>query len=123
MIRAILLFIILGIGLFIGSEYSGQQGYVLISIANKTIEMSVTTLVILVVGLFLAVFVCEFVLKKILSTTFRTFNWFTIRKIRRSRRLTNEGIIKLIEGDFKQAEKKVSRWAKHHDNPLLILHS
>ncbi|MGO1296084.1 MAG: heme biosynthesis HemY N-terminal domain-containing protein [Vibrio sp.] len=119
MIRAILLFIILGIGLFIGSEYSGQQGYVLISIANKTIEMSVTTLVILVVGLFLAVFVCEFVLKKILSTTFRTFNWFTIRKIRRSRRLTNEGIIKLIEGDFKQAEKKVSRWAKHHDNPLL----
>ena len=119
MIRAILLFIILGVGLFVGSEYSGQQGYVLISIASKTIEMSVTTLVIIVVGLFLAVFACEFILKKILTTTFRTFNWFTIRKIRRSRRLTNEGIIKLIEGDFKQAEKKVSRWAKHHDNPLL----
>ncbi|SJL85072.1 heme biosynthesis HemY N-terminal domain-containing protein [Vibrio palustris] len=119
MIRAIVLFIILGLGLFVGSEYSGQQGYVLISIANKTIEMSVTTLVIMVVGLLIAIFALEFIVKKVLSSTFKTFNWFTIRKIRRSRRLTNEGIIKLIEGDFKQAEKKVIRWAKHHDNPLL----
>ncbi|WP_337241601.1 heme biosynthesis HemY N-terminal domain-containing protein, partial [Proteus faecis] len=27
--------------------------------------------------------------------------------------------IKLLEGDWKQAEKKVTRWANHHDMPLL----
>ncbi|MCV6003327.1 hypothetical protein OFO99_28160, partial [Escherichia coli] len=32
---------------------------------------------------------------------------------------TNEGIIKLLEGDWKGAEKKVTRWANHHDMPLL----
>ncbi|MBF9001964.1 heme biosynthesis protein HemY [Vibrio nitrifigilis] len=119
MIKAILLFIILGAGLFVGTEYSGQQGYVLISIAHKTIEMSVTTLVIVFIALLAIIFVLEYVVKKLLSTTFNTWNWFSVRKMRRSRRLTNEGIIKLLEGDYKQAEKKVIRWAKHHDNPLL----
>ncbi len=46
MIRLIFLFVVLGLGLFVGTQYAGQQGYVLISIANRTIEMSVTTLVI-----------------------------------------------------------------------------
>lgn len=119
MVKAILLFIILGAGLFVGTEYSGQQGYVLISIANKTLEMSVTTLVIMFIALLAVVFVLEYLVKKTLSASFNTLNWFSVRKMRRSRRFTNEGIIKLLEGDFKQAEKKVIRWAKHHDKPLL----
>ncbi len=47
MIRLIFLFVVLGLGLFVGTQYAGQKGYVLIPIANRTIEMSVTTLVIL----------------------------------------------------------------------------
>ena len=42
MFRIIFLFVVLGLGLFAGTQYAGQQGYVLISVANKTIEMSVT---------------------------------------------------------------------------------
>lgn len=64
MIKAILLFIILGAGLFVGTEYSGQQGYVLISIANKTLEMSVTTLVIMFIALLAVVFLIEYIVKK-----------------------------------------------------------
>ncbi len=52
MVRLIFLFVVLGAGLFVGTQFSGQQGYVLISIANKTIEMSVTTLVIFVIAYF-----------------------------------------------------------------------
>ncbi|MCF7363518.1 heme biosynthesis protein HemY [Vibrio sp. A1-b2] len=119
MIRLIFLFVVLGAGLFVGTQYAGQQGYVLISIANKTIEMSVTTLVIFVIGALAALFALEFVVKKFFYMSFTTWNWFSIRKQRRSRRYTNQGIIKLLEGDWKQAEKKVTRWASHHDMPLL----
>ncbi|MFM2588333.1 heme biosynthesis protein HemY [Vibrio sp. TBV020] len=119
MFRLIFLFVILGLGLFAGTQYAGQQGYVLISVASKTIEMSVTTLVIFVIATLAALFGLEYLVKRALYASSATWNWFSVRKMRRSRRYTNEGIIKLLEGDFKQAEKKVTRWANHHDMPLL----
>jgi HemY protein len=119
MIRWIFLFLVLGTGLVVGTQFSGQQGYVLISIANKTIEMSVTTLVIFVIAVLAALFGLEYLFKKLIYASSTTWNWFSIRKLKRSRRYTNEGIIKLLEGDWKGAEKKVTRWANHHDMPLL----
>ena len=119
MIRWIFLFLVLGAGLFVGTQFSGQQGYVLISIANKTIEMSVTTLVIFVIALLAALFGLEYLFKKVVYASSTTWNWFSVRKQKRSRRYTNEGIVKLLEGDWKGAEKKVTRWANHHDMPLL----
>ncbi|MGF1698596.1 heme biosynthesis protein HemY [Vibrio lamellibrachiae] len=119
MFRSIFLFVVLGLGLFAGTQFAGQQGYVLISVANKTIEMSVTTLVIFIIATLAALFLLEFLIKKALRTSSTTWNWFSVRKLRRSRRYTNEGIIKLLEGDLKVAEKKVMRWANHHDMPLL----
>ncbi len=119
MFRFIFLFAILGVGLFVGTQYSGQQGYALISIADKTIEMSVTTLVIFIIAALAALFLLEYLIKKLFYAGSSTWNFFSVRKIRRSRRFTNEGIIKLLEGDWKGAEKKVTRWANHHDMPLL----
>lgn len=119
MIRIIFLFLVLGLGLFAGTEYAGEQGYVLISVANKTLEMSVTTLVIFVVVTLAVLFSVEFIVKRILRATSDTWNWFSIRKQKRSRRMTNEAMLKLMEGDWKQAEQKVIRWAKHHDMPVL----
>ncbi|EGU36210.1 HemY protein [Vibrio ichthyoenteri ATCC 700023] len=119
MFRLIFLFIVLGAGLFVGSQYSGQQGYVLISVANQTIEMSVTTLVIFIIAALALLFGLEYLIKKVFYASSATWNYFSVRKMRRSRRLTNEGIIKLLEGDFKNAEKKVTSWANHHDMPLL----
>ncbi|WP_306331760.1 heme biosynthesis HemY N-terminal domain-containing protein [Vibrio injensis] len=119
MIRLLFLLVVLGLGLFVGTQYAGQQGYVLISIANTSIEMSVTTLIIVMVALLAGLFFLEYLIKKILRASSSTWNWFTIRKHRRSRRYTDEGMIKLLEGDWKQAEKKVTRWANHHDMPLL----
>ncbi|CAH0542615.1 Protein HemY [Vibrio marisflavi CECT 7928] len=119
MFRLIFLFIVLGAGIFVGTHYAGQQGYVLISIADKTIEMSVTTLVVFVVIALGILFVAETLLKKLLRSSSATWQWFTIRKVKRSRQDTNEGIIKLLEGQWKLAEKKVTRRASHHDMPLL----
>jgi len=119
MFRLIFLLFVLGAGLFVGTQFSGQQGYVLISIAEKTIEMSVTTLVVFVISALAILFLLEYIIKKLVYTTSTTWNYFSIRKKHYSRRYTNEGIIKLLEGDWKGAEKKVTRWANHHDMPLL----
>ncbi|MGF1743248.1 heme biosynthesis protein HemY [Vibrio profundum] len=119
MFRLIFLFIVLGGGLFVGSHYAGQQGYVLISIANKTLEMSVTTLMIFVIAALAGLFILESILKKLIRSSSTTWQWLTVRKIRRARRDTNEGVIKWLEGDWKQAERKVTRRASHHDMPLL----
>ncbi|WP_086981903.1 heme biosynthesis HemY N-terminal domain-containing protein [Vibrio aphrogenes] len=119
MFRLVFIFVVLGLGLFVGTQYSEQQGYVLISFANTTTEMSVTTLVIFIVATLAALFLLEFMIKKGLRATNATWNWFSVRKLKRARRYTNEGIIKLLEGDWKGAEKKVTRWANHHDMPLL----
>lgn len=119
MFRLIFLFIVLGLGLFVGTQFSDQQGYVLISVADTTTEMSVTTLVIFVIAALAALFLAENIIKRGLRATSATWNWFSVRKLKRARRYTNEGIIKLLEGDWKTAEKKVTRWANHHDMPLL----
>jgi HemY protein len=119
MIRFIFLFAVLGLGLYAGTQFSGQQGYVLISIANTTIEMSVTTLVLFMVAALAALFGLEYLIKKSIYATSATWNWFSVRKMKRARRYTNEGIVKLIEGDWQGAEKKVTRWANHHDMPML----
>jgi HemY protein len=115
----IFLFAVLGLGLFAGTQFAGQQGYVLISIANQTLEMSVTTLVVFIVSLLAALFFIEFLLKSAVNATSSTWNWFSVRKLKRARRLTNEGIVKLMEGDWQAAEKRVTRWANHHDMPML----
>ncbi|KJR39778.1 heme biosynthesis protein HemY, partial [Vibrio sp. S234-5] len=119
MIRMIFLFVVLGAGLCAGTQFAGQQGYVLIAVANSAIEMSVTKLVIFNVATLAGLFALEYLAKKVIYTSVTTWNWFSVRKMRRSRRYTNEGIIMPLEGDSKGAEKKVTRWANHHDMPLL----
>ncbi|GLT19011.1 heme biosynthesis protein HemY [Vibrio zhanjiangensis] len=119
MVRLAFLFVILGIGLFVGTQYAGQQGYVLISIADKTIEMSVTTLIVVMLAGIVILFGLEFLIKKALYASSVTWNYFSVRKVKQARRYTNESIIKLLEGDFKSAEKKATYKANHHDMPLL----
>lgn len=119
MFRLIFLFVLLGIGLFVGSNFSDQQGYALISIAGYTIEMSVVTLILAIIALLAVLFLIEFIIKKVVRAGSHTWNWFSVRKRKHSLRNTNEGVIKLLEGDWQGAEKKVTRWAQYHDMPLL----
>ena len=108
MVKILFLFTVLGLGLFLGTNYAGQQGYVLISIADKTLEMSVTTLVIFLVGGLGGLFLAESLIAKAMTLSSNTWNWFSVRKSKRSRRLTNQAVIKLVEGDWQNAEKKAN---------------
>ncbi|MGF1738811.1 heme biosynthesis protein HemY [Photobacterium satsumensis] len=119
MIKLLLLVAALIAGIVAGPMLAGNQGYVLISAANQTVEMSLTTLIILVVVLFGAFFLLENILKRLFSLGSSTRGWFSGRKTRKARLQTSEGLTKVIEGDWKQAEKLVVKSAKHSDAPLL----
>ncbi|WP_407331847.1 heme biosynthesis HemY N-terminal domain-containing protein [Enterovibrio sp. 27052020O] len=119
MIKILLLVIALIAGLIVGPDLAGNQGYVLISAANQTIEMSLTTLVIVVIAAFAALFILEFIIRKLFSFSSSTRGWFSGRKSKKARSLTNQGLVKLLEGDWKQAEKLVVKGAKFSDAPLL----
>ncbi|WP_281545946.1 heme biosynthesis HemY N-terminal domain-containing protein [Grimontia sp. SpTr1] len=119
MIKILLLVIALIAGLIVGPDLAGNQGYVLISAANQTIEMSVSTLIILVVFAFAALFILEWLIRKIFSLSSSTRGWFSGRKSKKARALTNDGLLKLLEGDWKQSEKLVMKGAAHSDAPLL----
>ncbi|OAN19164.1 heme biosynthesis protein HemY [Photobacterium jeanii] len=119
MIKLLLLVAALIAGIVVGPMLAGNQGYVLISAANQTIEMSLTTLILLVVVLLGAFFLIENILKRVFSLSSSTRGWFMGRKVRKARALTSNGLMKVIEGDWKQAEKLVVKAAKHSDTPLL----
>ncbi|OEE71198.1 heme biosynthesis protein HemY [Enterovibrio norvegicus FF-33] len=119
MIKILLLVIALIAGLIVGPDLAGNQGYVLISAANQTIEMSLTTLVIVVIAAFAALFILEFLIRKLFSFSNSTRGWFSGRKSKKARTLTNQGLVKLLEGDWKQAEKLVVKGANCSDAPLL----
>ncbi|UJF19403.1 heme biosynthesis protein HemY [Vibrio sp. SS-MA-C1-2] len=119
MIKLFLLVATLIAGLVIAPEIAGNQGYVLISIADKTVEMSVTTLAIFILALLAALFVLEWILKRVFSVGGSTRSWFIGRKARKSRTNTALGMVKLREGEWLQAEKLTAKSASHSDAPLL----
>lgn len=119
MIKLLLLVAALIAGIVAGPMLAGNQGYVLISVANQTLEMSLTTLILLVVVLFGTFFLLETIIKRLLSVSSSTRGWLSGRKARKARQLTSTGLMKVIEGDWKQAEKLVVKAAKHSDAPQL----
>lgn len=119
MIKLLLLIIALVAGLVVGPEFAGNQGYVLISAAEQTIEMSLTTLVILVALFVAALFLLEWILRKVFSISSSTIGWFSGRKTRKARINTYSSMVKLLEGDWKQAEKLAAKGIQHSDEPLL----
>ncbi|MGF1701057.1 tetratricopeptide repeat protein [Photobacterium makurazakiensis] len=119
MIKLLLLVAALIAGIVAGPMLAGNQGYVLISVANQTLEMSLTTLILFIVVLFGAFFLLETILKRLFSLGSSTRGWFSGRKTRKARLQTSAGLMKVIEGDWRQAEKLVVKSVKHSDTPLL----
>lgn len=118
MIRLLLLVLVLAAGLVVGPQLAGQQGYVLISAAEQTLEMSVTTLLVLIGMLIAVLWVLEWLLRKLLSISSTATGWLSGRKQRKARQQTQAGLIKLREGEWKKAEKLLAKARPHSDAPM-----
>ncbi|KAA5969814.1 MULTISPECIES: protoheme IX biogenesis protein HemY [unclassified Pantoea] len=118
MLKVFILFILLIAGVVLGPMIAGHQGYVLIQTDNWNIETSVTGLVIILILSLLVILAVEWLLRRVLRTGARTRGWFTGRKRRRAQRHTQTALMKLAEGDHRQAEKLLSKDADHADVPV-----
>ncbi|MFC3393506.1 protoheme IX biogenesis protein HemY [Brenneria rubrifaciens] len=119
MLRVLLLFLILIAGVVLGPMVAGHQGYVLIQTHSYNIETSVTGLAIMLVLLFLALLSVEWVIRRIFRTGARTRGWFLGRKRSRARKQTKAALLKLVEGDYLQVEKLLTRNADHAEQPVV----
>ncbi|MGV3346643.1 protoheme IX biogenesis protein HemY [Enterobacteriaceae bacterium LUAb1] len=119
MLKVFLLFLLLIAGIVTGPMIAGHQGYVLIQTDNWDIETSVTGLVIVLLLVFMVIFAVEWLLRRLLRTGASIRRWFRGRKHQRARKQTNEALLKLAEGDYKQVETLMSRNADHADQPVV----
>ncbi|HCE8948219.1 TPA: protoheme IX biogenesis protein HemY [Morganella morganii] len=119
MFKVFILFLILIAGIIIGPLVAGHQGYVLIQTDNFDIETSVTGLVICFLGLQAVLMLLGWCWRRLKSGSSRTLGWFGGHKRNRARALTNDALLKLAEGDFRQVEKLLSRSADNAEQPLV----
>ncbi|MDL4913272.1 MAG: protoheme IX biogenesis protein HemY [Enterobacterales bacterium endosymbiont of Blomia tropicalis] len=118
MLKVFILFVLLIAGVVFGPMIAGHQGYVLIQTDNWNVETSVTGLVIILIISLLVILGVEWLLRRLFRTGARTRGWFTGRKRRRAQRHTQSAMMKLAEGDHKQAEKLLAKDADHADVPV-----
>ncbi|SFN33809.1 protoheme IX biogenesis protein HemY [Xenorhabdus japonica] len=120
MLKVLLLFIVLIVGIVLGPLMAGHQGYVLIQTDKNNITTSITGLVIIFLLLqFLLIFIgwCYRRLKR--TSTF-THSWiFGGYKRNRARSQTKQALLKLAEGDFKQVERLMTRNANYAEYPVV----
>ncbi|WP_275233857.1 protoheme IX biogenesis protein HemY [Pantoea ananatis] len=118
MLKVFILFVLLIAGIVLGPMIAGHQGYVLIQTDNWNVETSVTGLSIILIISLLVILAVEWILRRLFRTGARTRGWFTGRKRRRAQRHTQNALMKLAEGDFRQVEKLLSKDAEHADVPV-----
>lgn len=119
MIRALLVFILLLISVYLGTQLQHDPGYLLIAVNHWTIE---TTLCVAVIGLCL-VFVILHVFLLLLYRIFHfpaTLNhWRTKRRIQKAQTKTRQGLIEFSEGHWLRAKNHLINALPDTETPLL----
>lgn len=119
MIKILSLFLLFIVGVIAGPMLAGHQGYVLIQTNSYNIETTVTGLVIALVLALVVLFVLEWLLRRIFRASARTRGWWYGRRRRLAHQQTSQALLKLVEGDYQQMEKLLTKNADNAGQPLL----
>ena len=107
------------IAVWVGFLIHQDSGYVMIAYNGYTAEASLwVTILCLVLTFGLLYFLIRFV-KHTSGLSGRYQKWGKRRKSERARNLTNQGLCDLAEGNWNEAQKNLTKAAKHHPNPLI----
>lgn len=119
--RAVLLMVVLAltVGIAFATLLGGNSGYVLITLNNYAFETSVVTFVIFVLVFGGVVFLIYELVRWLMSSHSGPKKWISRLGNTKARRLTNEGLIELAEGEWKKAEHLFARSAAKSDIPLI----
>jgi len=120
MIRLLIIIVALLAGLIFAPELSANRGYLLVSFDRyTTYETTIINAGFIVLLLYVVLLVLEWILRKLLSMSSITRGWLGERKIRQAQRDSLLGMLALLEGNTKQAEKLLSKSAARSDAPAL----
>ena len=115
----VLVLIALLAGVAIVALIETDPGYVLIAYGNYTLESSVWVgllLLLLFTGL---VYLSLRLIRKLMSGQNSLVNWLGSRKSRKAARLTTQGLISFIEGNWSKSRRQLLSGAKGNEAPLL----
>lgn len=120
MLKVIIIFLIILTGLVVGPLLAGHQGVAFFQLAGYQIKMSVTTFIALDLLFILCLFLSHFLLNKLVGDNnvfMRFFNFIFNTNIEKKIAI---GQLFFIEGNYKKAEKLLSRSAARSNNQTLI---
>ncbi|MEH6617258.1 MAG: heme biosynthesis HemY N-terminal domain-containing protein [Porticoccus sp.] len=104
---------------FVAWQMLEGSGYVLIAFGNYTIDMSLWTLVLLILVLWVLVRLLTCLLRAMVEPGQKFLrNRVSVRQ-QRYRKRTAKGLLQFIEGRWSQARNNLKRAAKHSDMPLV----
>ncbi len=112
-------FIVLFVAVSLALLAQQDPGYVLIARGQTTVETSLSLFLILLVGGFVLMYFALRIVVRAWGLPRRLQRWRQVRRWRRARQLTNQGLIELAEGDWAEAEKRLSRSAPNSEMPLI----
>jgi len=118
--RLFLLIMLVLIGSYFAAEKIAEDaGYILLSYKDTTIETSLWIGLVLLFALVVVIYVSIWLLIRILGSREMVRRWNKNFRHKRSVSKTTSGLIDLVEGNWKNAQKKLSQAAPQSDTPLI----
>lgn len=96
-----------------------DPGYILVAYGNYTLETSLWVGLLLLALLALVVYAVMRLVGKLIAGQHSLVDWLGSRKLRRSARLTTDGLISFVEGNWDRARRQSLRGAKNNEVPLV----
>jgi HemY protein len=117
--RFIIFLLILVASSWLGLKIAKDPGFALFSYQHWTVEMPLWAAILALVILFLIGFFCLRLLDGLDFTLFRWRNWLQWRRKYKSYSKTNQGLVDLVEGQWKRAERYVLEGIPQSEAPLI----
>ena len=111
------LFVLAGAG--IGVVLSQDSGYVLLSFGRYTVEMSLALLLIVLGGLFIAMYFGIRLLVRTARLPEDVRGWKQRRGSHMAQQAMTRGLLEMSEGNWRSAERRLARFADRSETPLL----
>lgn len=115
----IILILIIIVGITVNPMLISEKGYILISMGNSIIELTVVSACILITLLFVAVILLFKIIRAISRFGFRGWNKIAFANRRRALKDFNRGIAAFILDDHQQAEHLLAKAAEPSKSPRI----
>lgn len=112
-------FIALVLAAGIGAFAVNDSGYILITVADWTVQTSVVFFVTALVLLFISLYLCLRGLFRLWNMPSDMKRWRTYRQQHMSEQYLTRGLLALVEGRWKKAEEDLIKGAKYSGTPLV----